>query len=125
MRTAAGNPLHLARLAKNRIDPDLRNLGACGRDYEFVYSAPVQYAQNPSRRIVERLSPPLSRIVAHVDVCIAEHRPLLYFFPAASIICLCFSSTTSWLIAATLQKCSAGLSMSPVSLKLRHKQTEQ
>ena len=29
------------------------------------------------------------------------------------------------LIAATLQKCSAGINMSPVSLKLRHMQPEQ
>lgn len=44
---------------------------------------------------------------------------------AASIICRCFSSTISWLSFATLQKCSAGLNMSPVSLKLRHMHVEQ
>ena len=89
-----------------------------GGNDEIPHAASRQNADDPAGRPIEWFVMSKPDIVSHMDVRVADHCP-------PSIIRRCFSSTISWLSFATLQKCSAGLNMSPVSLKLRHMQVEQ
>lgn len=110
VRPRSGKSLHFPRLGVHACSLDIPDGIGRGND-KLIHPGTCQRTVYSPGGVVVRLVFTPAGEISHVDVGIEHDNQGLI-----RRICSCFMSTTMWFCSATLQKCSAGVNISPVSL---------